>query len=279
MSVEAMALVLHHSNARGTAKVVLLGIANHDGDGGAWPSHDTLTKYAHVDERNVRRTIQHLVELGELRVEVRGGGNHNSRKDRIPNRYYVLVRCPEDCDGTTAHRNGGSVATSRQDHGGSVAPSRSEDDGGSAAPSRQDTGGHTHPERGDADDRGGGSPAPPEPYLEPSKNLPVSSKPGGLEDAPEPDDDELIEFAELLTDELSNLLRSKGIDVSQGAAPWLPSALDLLGHVDVADALELMLWVVDGELIKVIRERPDEFFRWSTFQFFRMKRNQAVAAA
>ena len=31
MSVEALALVLHHSQAQGTAKVVLIGIASHLG--------------------------------------------------------------------------------------------------------------------------------------------------------------------------------------------------------------------------------------------------------
>ena len=64
MSVEAISLVLNHSKAKGTAKVVLIGIANHDGDGGSWPSHETLARYAQVDERNVRDAIKKLVDLG-----------------------------------------------------------------------------------------------------------------------------------------------------------------------------------------------------------------------
>lgn len=104
MSVEAMALALHHSEAKGTAKVVLLGIANHDGDGGAWPSIPTLSAYANVDERGVQRAIDSLLELGELRRDVQAGGlRHMADYDR-PNLYQLTLRCPPNCDGTTAHR-------------------------------------------------------------------------------------------------------------------------------------------------------------------------------
>jgi hypothetical protein len=103
MSVEAMALVLHHSRAAGTAKVVLLGIANHEGDGGAWPAHATLAKYANVNDRNLRRTLTKLVEMGELAIEVQAGGLPGMAEHQRPNRYRVLVRCPKGCDGTTRH--------------------------------------------------------------------------------------------------------------------------------------------------------------------------------
>jgi hypothetical protein len=43
MSIEAVATVLNHSKARGRAKLVLIGIANHLGDQGAWPSISTLS--------------------------------------------------------------------------------------------------------------------------------------------------------------------------------------------------------------------------------------------
>lgn len=100
-----MALVLHHSQARGTAKVVLLGIANHDGDGGAFPSQETLAKYANVAERNVRKAIDQLVELGEVEVIERGGlwGGLVSPRHQS-NAYRVLVQCPADCDRTANHR-------------------------------------------------------------------------------------------------------------------------------------------------------------------------------
>lgn len=99
-----MALVLHHSRAKGTAKLVLLGIANHAGDGGAWPSVATLARYANVDERSVQRALAQLVQAGELHVHVQGGGTHRTKDHERPNRYDVLVVCPQHCDRTASHR-------------------------------------------------------------------------------------------------------------------------------------------------------------------------------
>ena len=61
MSIESIAVCLHHSRATGTDKVVLLGIANHDGDGGSWPAIATLAKYANVNERNTQKSIERLI--------------------------------------------------------------------------------------------------------------------------------------------------------------------------------------------------------------------------
>lgn len=99
-----MALVLHHSRAKGTAKLVLLGIANHAGDGGAWPSIATLAKYANVHERNVQKAIDQLVQLGELHVHVQAGGTHRTKDHERPNRYDVVVTCPQHCDRSASHR-------------------------------------------------------------------------------------------------------------------------------------------------------------------------------
>lgn len=104
MSVEAMALVLHHSRAQGTSKLVLLGIANHEGDGGAWPTVATLARYANVTERQVQTCIAKLVKLGELAVHRQGGGTRDMRADERPNLYRVQVACPWNCDHTTNHR-------------------------------------------------------------------------------------------------------------------------------------------------------------------------------
>ena len=105
MSVEALAAVLHHSRAKGTAKLVLVGIANHDGDGGAWPTVATLAKYAGCEPRSVQRAIQSLVGKGELRVLVQAGGTADLADHRRPNQYRVLVACPPWCDRTTQHRD------------------------------------------------------------------------------------------------------------------------------------------------------------------------------
>lgn len=104
MSVESIAIALHHSRATGTAKVVLLGIANHDGDGGAWPSVDTLARYANVSRRNVQNAIARLVELREIQVLRQAGGDHSVADSHRPNLYRVTLRCPPTCDRTTRHR-------------------------------------------------------------------------------------------------------------------------------------------------------------------------------
>jgi hypothetical protein len=104
MSVEHLAVVLHHSQARGTEKLVLLGIANHEGDGGAWPSISTLATYANVTERRVQQAIGKLVDLGELKRDVQAGGLANLPDHLRPNRFEVVVSCPEDCDKSPQHR-------------------------------------------------------------------------------------------------------------------------------------------------------------------------------
>ena len=88
MSVETIALVLNHSKATGRAKLVLIGIANHQGDQGSWPSIATLARYANASERSVKRDIQDLVALGELVVEVNAapvGGQYKT------NLYWVNI--------------------------------------------------------------------------------------------------------------------------------------------------------------------------------------------
>jgi len=110
VSVEAMALALHHSRAAGTARLVLIGIANHDGDGGAWPSIATLAKYAGLNGKPdnnakvVRRAVKTLVDLGEVTVVRQGGGTREMNDYERPNLYRVTLRCPEGCDGSTKHK-------------------------------------------------------------------------------------------------------------------------------------------------------------------------------
>jgi hypothetical protein len=88
MSIEAMNLVLNHSKATGRAKLVLLGIANHFGDNGAWPSISTLARYANASERSVKRDIQELVDLGELTVEVNSAPMRGQYKTNL---YWISV--------------------------------------------------------------------------------------------------------------------------------------------------------------------------------------------
>ena len=104
MSVEALAVALNHSRATGTDKVVMLGICNHDGDGGAWPSVATLARYANVHPRNVQRSIRRLVDLGEVEALRQTGGLASTPAHERPNLYRVLLRCPPECDRSPQHR-------------------------------------------------------------------------------------------------------------------------------------------------------------------------------
>lgn len=104
-----MAIALHHSRATGTAKLVLIGIANHEGDGGAWPSVATLAKYANVTVRNVQTALAKLEELGEIRRFIQQGGDWRTQNAQRPNRYEVTLTCPPECDRTTAHRCAGQA--------------------------------------------------------------------------------------------------------------------------------------------------------------------------
>jgi DNA-binding MarR family transcriptional regulator len=103
VSVEAMALVLHHSRARSATKLILLGIANHEGDGGAWPCINTLAKYAAVDPRTVKRSLRQLEAMGEIHTARQRGGLAGIEDHERPNLYQVLVTCPPECDGSTRH--------------------------------------------------------------------------------------------------------------------------------------------------------------------------------
>ena len=101
MSVEAMTLVLHHAKASGNAQMVLMGIANHQGDGGAWPSIATLAKYTKLSERRVQQIIRDLEVAGELIIHTKSGA---TTATGATNLYFVNIACPSDCDGTTNHR-------------------------------------------------------------------------------------------------------------------------------------------------------------------------------
>lgn len=105
MSAEAMAAVLHHSPATGTAKVVLLAIAWHTNDNpelGCYPSQETLAKYANTSTRTVRRALNELENMGEIEIDRHGGIASGSSPS---NRYFIRTNCPEWCDSTLWHRD------------------------------------------------------------------------------------------------------------------------------------------------------------------------------
>lgn len=83
-----MTAVWNHSKASPAAKLVLLAIADHQGERGAWPSEATLARVTGMSERSVRRKVVELVELGELSVEVNAAPSQTQYKSNL---YWVLV--------------------------------------------------------------------------------------------------------------------------------------------------------------------------------------------
>jgi len=88
MSIQIMNAVWQHSQADGRARLVLLSIADHQGEIGAWPSIATIAKMVNASERSVQRDIQHLQAIGELRVEVQSAPTKSQYKSNL---YWVTL--------------------------------------------------------------------------------------------------------------------------------------------------------------------------------------------
>jgi len=104
MSLEAVSAVLHHSTSTGTARGILTALAWHlgnDPEEGCYPSQTRLAKLAGCSVRQVQRNLQKLVELGEIEMSQHNGVGY--RFDRITNRYWITLDCPEGCDGSLSH--------------------------------------------------------------------------------------------------------------------------------------------------------------------------------
>jgi hypothetical protein len=104
MSIESMAVVLHHAPFAGRDKLILLGIANHDGDGGAWPAIGTLAAYGNCSVSSVKRTLATLMEAGAIVRHIQAGGNRNTPEWARANLYEVKVECPPNCDRSRSHK-------------------------------------------------------------------------------------------------------------------------------------------------------------------------------
>lgn len=96
MSISALTLGMYHSRSTYSTRLVLIAIANFEGENGAYPSHDTIGRLAGgLNRRTVQRAIDDLVQMGEL-TEIRREGQTNL--------YRVAISCPDDCDRTSSHR-------------------------------------------------------------------------------------------------------------------------------------------------------------------------------
>lgn len=104
MSTEAVSAFIAHSRSYGSTRLVGTVLSHHIGADpreGCYPSQSLLSAETGFSERHVRRAIKELIELGEFECFVADG---DSRTLRLPNRYYMILDCPDTCDGTAAHR-------------------------------------------------------------------------------------------------------------------------------------------------------------------------------
>jgi hypothetical protein len=113
MSIEIMNAVWKQSRSDGRARLVLLAIADHQGEIGAWPSIATLAKMVNSSERSVQRDIQYLQSIGELKVEVQ---NAPTRQQYKSNLYWVTL--PGVTAGVTESQSGVTESASGVTTGG-----------------------------------------------------------------------------------------------------------------------------------------------------------------
>lgn len=122
MSVEAMAWALDQQLvADATARHVLLALANYAGpDGrGAFPSAETLSRQTGLSERAVRYKLDHLVEVGAIKLgrqEIAAA--YIERADRRPKVYDICLRrgadgAPGDGTGCKPRQNGVQMVQER----------------------------------------------------------------------------------------------------------------------------------------------------------------------
>ena len=106
MALELLPLVLHHAEVPPAHKLVLMGIANHQRDGKAWPSVARLAFYAGIGERRTQEILRELEDMELITVK-------RAKGPKGLNVYAVTITCPEGCDRTPNHRQGVHYPTER----------------------------------------------------------------------------------------------------------------------------------------------------------------------
>ena len=81
-----MSAVWRESASTGRARLVLLAIADMQGEIGAWPSISTLANMVNSSERSVQRDIKYLEEIGELIIFERQAPTRAIHKSNL---YWV----------------------------------------------------------------------------------------------------------------------------------------------------------------------------------------------
>lgn len=123
MSIEVSNAVWRTSQSVGRARLVLLAIADHQGEIGAWPSIETLAKMVNASERSVQRDIAELVQLGELikheqAAPSRGQYKSNLYWVNLPSVSHLISGVTELTSGVTDLQSGVTESASGVTAGG-----------------------------------------------------------------------------------------------------------------------------------------------------------------
>lgn len=175
MSVDAQTWVWKHSSLTGSARLVLLRIADQANSSGAdsWPGIDTMAEECRVQRRAVQRAIRQAEEAGELLVFEQAGGDSKCPARWRPNRYdlprvsgwqppsHLVAR--HDPAGHMAASSGVSSETPRKDEAGVSPTTPRTVNGVSSTTPRNEI-------RGVAGDQSGVSPTTPNPKPYPNKD-------------------------------------------------------------------------------------------------------------
>jgi hypothetical protein len=108
MSIQVMQAVWQHSKADGRARLVLLAIADHQGEIGAWPSISTLARMVNASERSVQRDIDYLQNIGELEVHYQQAPTRNHYKSNL---YFVKLTGVTDYETRVTNTDSGVTNT------------------------------------------------------------------------------------------------------------------------------------------------------------------------
>lgn len=123
MSLDAYKWVWKHSQSTGLDRLVLLAIADHirKPHASAWPSFTRLSEMCGISRRSVIRSVERLVESGDLE-RVKGGGQHGrggmSNSYRLPRNWCQAVTS----DGEALVTSGPEVVTETTGSGDRLAP-------------------------------------------------------------------------------------------------------------------------------------------------------------
>jgi len=167
MGIAYTTQVLHHSTLSHGQRMILMVIADHHGETGAWCSVATIAEQSGCCIRTVQRAIAAAEAVGELRRDINAGGPSGIRRDRRPNLYHITIDCPESCAGGPAHRKRPQTTPPRGDS--TVTPPPVDNS------SRGDTCVTASEPRGDKYDAHGVTQVSPKPSVEPSEELPSVS--------------------------------------------------------------------------------------------------------